>query len=42
MVMIPPEMLEKIDLKAGQEVLLTSEESAIRVEPSVVHPRPKP
>ena len=32
---IPQEMLEEMGLKAGQDVLLTFEESAIRMKPSV-------
>lgn len=39
-VTIPQEMLEEMDLKAGQDVLLTSEESAIRVESSIPQPSP--
>ncbi len=41
MVTVPPEMLEEIGLKVGQDVLLTSEESTIRVEPSVPQPSPE-
>lgn len=37
-VTVPPKMLEETGLKVGQDVLLTSEESAIRLEPSI--PRP--
>ena len=40
MLPIPPEMLEEISLEVGQDVLLSSEEGAIRVEPSA--PRPSP
>jgi len=40
MVPIPPEMLEEMSLEVGQDVLLSSEEGAIRVEPSA--PRPSP
>jgi antitoxin ChpS len=38
MLPIPPEMLEEMNLDAGQDVVLSSEESVIRVEPSA--PRP--
>lgn len=38
MLPIPPEMLAEMSLEVGQDVLLSSEENAIRVEPSV--PRP--
>lgn len=41
MVAIPQEMLEEMGLKAGQDVLLTSEESAIRVESSIPQPSPE-
>lgn len=41
MVLVPSEMLEETGLKAGQEVLLTSEGSKIRVEPSVSRPSPE-
>ena len=40
MIEVPSEMLEEMGLKVGQEVLLTSEESPLRIEPSV--PRPSP
>jgi antitoxin component of MazEF toxin-antitoxin module len=40
MLPIPPEMLEELSLGVGQDVLLSSEENIIRVEPSV--PRPSP
>ena len=38
MLPIPPEMLEEMRLGAGQDVVLSSEEDVIRVEPSA--PRP--
>ena len=38
MLPIPPEMLAEMDLEAGQDVLLCSEEGVIQKEPSV--PRP--
>lgn len=38
MLPIPPELLEEMSLEVGQDVLLSSEEGALRVEPSV--PRP--
>ncbi len=38
MLPIPPEMLEEMSLGAGQDVVLSSEGSTIRVEPSA--PRP--
>ena len=41
MVVIPPEMLEEMGLEAGQDILLTSEEGAIRVESSVPQPSPE-
>ena len=37
-VAIPPEMLEKMGLEVGQDVLLTSEESAIQVESAIPQP----
>jgi antitoxin component of MazEF toxin-antitoxin module len=40
MLPIPPEMLEEMSLEVGQDVLLSSEGSEIRVEPS--SPRPSP
>lgn len=40
MLPIPPELLEEMSLEVGQDVLLSSEEGAFRVEPSV--PRPSP
>ena len=40
MVEIPPEMLEKMGLKVGQDVMLTYAEDAIRMEPSVPQPSP--
>lgn len=40
MLPIPPEMLEEMRLGAGQDVVLSSEEDVIRVEPSI--PRPSP
>lgn len=40
-VVIPLEMLEEMGLEVGQDVLLTSEEGAIRVEPSAPHPSPE-
>jgi putative addiction module antidote len=41
MVVIPSEMLEEMDLKTGQDILLTSEESTIRVESSISQPSPE-
>lgn len=41
MVMIPREMLEEMGLEVGQNVLLTFEGSAIRVEPSASLPSPE-
>lgn len=38
MLPIPPEMLEEMGLKVGQNVTLSSEGTAIRVEPTT--PRP--
>jgi antitoxin component of MazEF toxin-antitoxin module len=38
MLPIPPEMLAEMDLEAGQDVLLSSEEGVIQIESSV--PRP--
>lgn len=38
MLPIPPEMLEELGLGVGQDVMLSSEEGVLRVEPSV--PRP--
>lgn len=40
MLPIPPEMLKEMNLAVGQDVVLSSEESVIRVEPSL--PRPSP
>lgn len=40
MVIVPPEMLEEMGLKVGQEVLLTSQENAIQVRSSVPQPSP--
>src|SRR5829696_10451856 len=40
MLPIPPEMLEEMQLGAGQDVVLTSEGDVIRVESSA--PRPSP
>lgn len=40
MLPIPPEMLEEMSLKVGQDVLLSSEGGMIRIESSV--PRPSP
>jgi antitoxin component of MazEF toxin-antitoxin module len=40
MVPIPPEMLEEMSLRVGQDILLSSEDGAIRIEPTV--PRPSP
>jgi antitoxin component of MazEF toxin-antitoxin module len=40
MVSIPPEMLEEMGLQVGQDILLTSEGSAIRLELSVPQPSP--
>lgn len=41
MVVIPPKMLEEMDLKVGQDVLLSSEGSTIRMEPAVPQPSPE-
>lgn len=41
MVTVPPEMLEELGLKVGQDILLTSEQSTIRVESSVPQPSPE-
>lgn len=38
MLPIPPEMLEEMNLEVGQDVLLSSEEGLIWIEPSA--PRP--
>lgn len=40
MVVVPPEMLEEMGLQVGQDVLLTSDEGAIRVDPSIPQPSP--
>lgn len=40
MLPIPPEVLEDMSLKDGQDVLLSYEEGVIQIEPSV--PRPSP
>ena len=40
MLPIPPEMLEEMSLRVGQDVLLSSEGGTIRIESSV--PRPSP
>ncbi len=40
MLPIPPEILEEMSLEVGQDVLLSSEGGAIRVEPSVSRPSP--
>ncbi len=40
MLPIPPEMLAEMGLEAGQDVLLSSEEGVMRMEPSA--PRPSP
>lgn len=40
MLPIPPEMLEEMSLGAGQDVMLSSEGGAIKVEPTA--PRPSP
>ena len=40
MVIVPPEMLKELNLQVGQEVLLTSDESAVLVYPSVPQPSP--
>ncbi len=38
MLPIPPEMLEDMSLKAGQDVLLSSEGNVIQIEPSERRP----
>lgn len=38
MVFVPREMLEELNLQVGQDVLLTSDEGAIRVDPSIPQP----
>jgi antitoxin ChpS len=40
MLPIPPEMLEEMNLEAGQDVVLSSEGGIVRVE--AVTPRPSP
>jgi antitoxin component of MazEF toxin-antitoxin module len=40
MLPIPPEMLKEMSLEAGQDVVLSSEENAIRLEPSPLRPSP--
>ncbi len=40
MVTIPQEMMKEMELEVGQNMLLISEESAIRLEPSVPLPSP--
>jgi putative addiction module antidote len=40
MLPIPPEMLDELQLRAGQPVRLVSEGGGIRIEPAV--PRPSP
>ena len=40
MLPIPPEMLKEMSLEVGQDVLLSSEGSTMRVEPLVPKPAP--
>ena len=40
MLPIPPEMLDEMSLRIGQEVLLSSEGGTIQIEPSVPSPSP--
>lgn len=40
MLTVPPEMLEEMGLEVGQEVLLSSRSSTVRVEPSASKPAP--
>lgn len=37
---VPAEMLEELGLEVGQDILLTSEKDALRVESSVPQPSP--